>query len=552
MKAWLAELKRRKVFRVAVAYVAVAWALIQVAETTFEPMGLPAWTLKLVIWMVILGFPLACALAWAYDVTPTGVERTRSPEESGQATQEAFAAGALPAAKTDSTAIAADASHSPPLTAEAGSPLQSVAILPFINMSSDPEQDYFCDGIAEEIINALCCVRGLRVASRTSSFQFKGQAVDVREIGMKLGVGSVLEGSVRLAAGRVRINAQLLGASDGYHVWSQSYDRTLDDVFEIQTDIAKRLVDKLEITLRPGEGELLGRGGTRNAQAYDFFLRGQQQLHAYGDGVEAAAMFRQAVKHDSQFAQAQAGLANAHALRWKLGNRLTPDDFAEALAASRRALELEPWMPEAVLARAQLMSAQGSNEDAERAFKEAIRLNPASFFTYYAYGRHLLGTGQAEEAVEHFRVSARLAPDEYTPLGMLSFALKNLGSKEESLEVAAQALQLLEKHLLRFPEDEAALGRGAIMAAMRGEKRLATGYADKAVKIRPDGYTGLYNAACAYAILGEQDRAIEILEQAVHNASGNLAWLENDSDLDGLRGNPRFQAIIDRIRLASA
>lgn len=532
MKSWLRELSRRKVFRVASAYGVVAWLLIQVADSTFEPIGLPAWTLKLVIWLAILGFPLACALAWAYDVTPTGVERTKPPASASDSPGSKL----MPSQAENPTV---------------GQPHQSVAILPFVNMSSDPEQDYFCDGIAEEIINALCCVRGLRVASRTSSFQFKGQASDVRDIGKKLGVGSVLEGSVRKSGGRARITAQLLNAADGYHVWSQSYDRTLDDVFEIQTDIARRLVEALEVTLRPGEGKLLGRGGTRNAQAYDFFLRGQQQLHAYGDGEEAAAMFRQSVSHDPQFAQAQAGLASALAVQWVKGKILSPGEFDEALAASRRALELEPWMPEAVLARAHLMSAQQRNEEAEQAFREAIRLDPASYFTHYAFGRHCLGTGQAEKAVELFRTSAQLAPDEYTPLGMLCFALKNLGREDEAREVASKALVLLDRYLQRFPEDEAALGRGAIMSAMVGNEAMAVDYAERAASTRPDGFTGLYNAACTYAILGMKDRAIEMLEQAVRNATGNLAWLENDSDFDNVRDDPRFKAIVERMRAAA-
>lgn len=552
MKQWVAELSRRKVFRVASAYIIVAWALIQVAETTFLPMGLPGWTLKLVIWLLILGFPLACALAWAYDVTPKGVERTPASQthENGSPPEPANTVFS-PLAGTGVPPLTQERMSSLPEIVADTKSLHSVAILPFVNMSSDRDQDYFCDGIAEEIINALCCVRGLRVASRTSSFQFKNQAADVREIGRKLGVGSVLEGSVRQAGDRVRITAQLLNASDGYHFWSQSYDRTLDDVFEIQTDIAKRLVDALQVTLRPGEGELLGRGGTRNARAYDFFLRGQQQLYAYRDGSEAAEMFRQAVAHDDQFAQAQAGLASALAVQWSTGKSLTPADFSEALAASRRALELEPWMPEAVLARAQLMSAQRRNEDAERDFKEAVRLNPTSYFTYYAYGRHCLAMGQVEQAGELFRASARLAPEEYTPLGMLSFALQKLGRDDESREVMIKALQLIERYLQEHPDDEAALGRGAIMAARLGQQARATEYAERAVRVSPNSYTGLYNAACTFAIMGDNDRAIALLEQATRNASGNMTWLENDSDFINLRQDPRFIVILERMRAAS-
>jgi TolB-like protein/Tfp pilus assembly protein PilF len=350
-----------------------------------------------------------------------------------------------------------------------------VAILPFTDMSQEQDQAYFCDGIAEEIINALCCVRGLRIASRTSSFQFKARAVDAREIGRQLNVGAVLEGSVRKAGKRVRITAQLLNASDGYHVWSQSYDRELDDVFAIQTDIAQRMVDALRVSLTPRENALIERGGTRNSQAYDFFLRGQQLLWAYGGAEEAPAMFRRAIEHDPAFAQAHAGLANSLAVRG-VQAAVSPAEIEEASAAIRRALELEPWMPEAFLARACLASQQGRNEDADKDFEESIRLNPKSYFAYYAYGRQCKSTRRLEKAAELFRTSAKLAPDEYTPLGMLAMVLQQVGDKEQHREVLQTALHAIERHLQRTPDDEAALGRAGVIAASLGETARAERY----------------------------------------------------------------------------
>jgi adenylate cyclase len=326
----------------------------------------------------------------------------------------------------------------------------------------------------------------------------------------------------------------------------------LDDAFAIQTDIAKRMVGALQVTLQPGEGELLERGGTRNAQAYDFFLQGQEQLRAYGDGTEAAEMFRKALAFDADFAQAHAGLASALSLRGPSHLDMKPAELEEAFTASRRALELEPRMPEAYLARAQLMSMQGRNEDALRDFEETIRLSPTSYFPYYAFGRHCLGTGQAERAVELFQTAARLAPDEYTPQGMLSFALQKLGRSDEEREARIEALRLLEGHLQRFPEDEAALSRAAIMEAWLGRTANALTFIERTVRARPNGFTGLYNAACACAVLGDRNRAIELLERAVQNGRGQLGWLENDEDLANLHGDPRFTAIMDRIRTASA
>src|SRR6185295_12832188 len=233
LSTWMSELRRRKVVRVAVVYLVVAWLLIQVAGATFEPLGLPTWSIRLVIVLVALGFPVVLALAWAFDVTPRGIERTGAApanDTSGSTPKVTTAGGVTPVA----TSAAA--------TTSTRDGAKSLAILPFADLSAERDQDYFCDGIAEEIINALCSIRGLKIASRTSAFQFKGKSADVREIGRTLGVDSVLEGSVRKAGDRVRITAQLIGAGDGYHLWSESFDRRLEDIFEIQKEIAQQIV----------------------------------------------------------------------------------------------------------------------------------------------------------------------------------------------------------------------------------------------------------------------------------------------------------------------
>jgi TolB-like protein/cytochrome c-type biogenesis protein CcmH/NrfG len=518
LQRWFAELRRRKVFRVAGVYLVAAWLAIQVADAVFEPFGLPAWSLKLVILLAALGFPLACALAWAFDVTPTGIERTPAQPEPA-----------------------------PP-------PGQAVAILPFVDLSPARDQEYFCDGIAEEIVNALCCVRGLRIASRTSAAQFKGRSVDVREIGKVLGVGAVLEGSVRRAGDRVRVTAQLVSATDGYHLWSESYDRRLEDVFAIQSDIAQRLVRALRGALTPHENALLQRGGTRNAEAYDLYLRGQQLLREYSDGpaAEAAALFRSAIERDPDFAQAHAGLASALAVRgvWRIDMR--PEDVREAIAASERAVALEPYMPDAYLARAWLSSMQGSNEAADRDFEEAIRLNPTSHFSYYLYGRHCFSTGRMEKAVELYRKAAQFEPDDYQTLGMLVSALQKLGRHEEALAINAQAGEAVARRLQRHPDDVRALLIGAVQAAIAGDSQRAIDFGERAMIARPDDFSTAYNVACAYAVLGDRERAIELIARAVRDGRGNLGWIENDPDLDSLRGDPRFEAIVERLRLATA
>jgi TolB-like protein/tetratricopeptide (TPR) repeat protein len=480
---------------------------------------------------------LACALAWAFDVTSKGIERT----------------AALPAADAGQPPSAAGATAPALLPTDAPS-AASVAILPFADMSPARDHEYFCDGIAEEIINSLCCVRGLRVASRTSSFQFKGRAADVREIGKALGVGAVLEGSVRKAGERVRVTAQLVSAADGYHLWSESYDRQLEDVFAIQTDIAQRLVRALRGALTPSENALLERGGTRNAEAYDLYLRGQQLLREYSDGAAAAAipLFRSAIGHDPQFAQAHAGLASALAIKglWRID--MTEAETVEALGASERALALEPCIPEAHVARACLLSMQGRNEEASRGFEEAIRLNPSAHMTYDLYGRHAFGAGEMEKAIELYRTAIRLEPDDYQSQAMLEGPLRSLGRTDEAREANRRAGIAIERRLQRRPDDVRALLLGAVQAAHEGNVERARALGERAMAARPDDFSTAYNVACAHALLGERDRALELLDRAVRHGRGNLGWIEHDTDFASLRGDPRFEAIVGRLRAAAA
>jgi TolB-like protein len=513
LQRWFAELRRRKVVRVALIYLVAAWLVIQVADAVFEPLGLPGWSLKLVIVLAALGFPLACALAWAFDVTPQGIERTPSP----------------------------------PVAAAA----ESIAILPFVDLSQQHDQQYFCDGIAEEIVNALCCIRGLRIASRTSASQFKGRSVDVRDIGRALGVGAVLEGSVRKAGDQVRITAQLVSSTDGYHLWSESFDRQLEDIFAVQSEIAQKLVTALRLSLTQQETALIERRGTRNADAYDLYLRGQALLRDGTDSTlpKAIAAFRAAIESDPRFAQAHAGLASAVAIRglWRLD--VTPAESDEAFAAINRAIELEPRMPEAFVARACLLSMQYRNAEAGEAFEEAIRLNPASYEAHYMYARHCFQVGEFARSVPLFETAIRLRPDDYTPITMLVGALEKLG-RPDVQEAMHRAMRAIDRHLEVEPEDGRALQLGAVQAAKLGDARRAEELAERALAARPNEFAAYYNIACAFAVLGQHERALDLLDRAVRHGRGNLEWIGNDPDFDSVRGHPRFVEIVGRLQAA--
>jgi TolB-like protein/Flp pilus assembly protein TadD len=440
-----------------------------------------------------------------------------------------------------------------PVPVGGAAPAASVAILAFADLSPEHDQDYFCEGIAEEIVNALCFVRGLRVAARTSAAQYKGRSVDVREIGRALGVGAVLEGSVRKAGDRVRITAQLVNSADGYHLWSESFDRRLEDVFATQTEIAQKLVAALQVSLTTQETELLERGGTRNAQAYDFYLRGQAYLR---DGTavtlpKAVATFRAAIERDPQFAQAHAGIANALALEgiWRLD--ITPQEIELAFAESARALELEPRMPEAFVARACLMSMQGRAAEADAAFEKAIELNPASFDAHHLYGRHAFATGEFAKAERHFEAAHRLRPDDYQLLCMLSGALEALG-RSTYREVARRAMEAIERHLEIEPDDGRAMQLGTVQAAKLGDAARADALKQRALALRPNDFATFYNLACAETVLGRRDEALALLDRGVQSGRGNLGWIEHDPDFASLRGDPRFEAIVSRLRAAMA
>jgi adenylate cyclase len=561
LRGWFDELRRRKVFRVAVVYLVAAWLAIQVADAVFEPMGLPAWSIRLVIVLAALGFPVACALAWAFDVTPRGIERTPVLPSAGRAavassTREEFpgtnaetAVAATPATPSESSpSQPAEASPLPGQPAIA--PKASVAILAFADLSPGHDHDYFCDGVAEEIINALCCVRGLRVASRTSSFQFKGRAVDIREIARALGVGAVVEGSVRKAGDRVRITAQLVNSADGYHIWSETFDRGLEDVFATQAEIAQKVVRALRLSLTPQETDLLERGGTRNPEAYDLYLRGQALVREGGDTSlpQAAAIFERAIEADPQFAQAHAGLANALAYAAIWGLDVDASRVEQALSASRRALELEPRLPEAYVARGNVLYVQHRATEAFEAFEEAIRLNPSSYDANYFYARDLFSAGRAEQSLAYYQAAERLSPEEYQPPCMLSGALFSLGRHDEAVAAAKRALANVDARLVSRPDDARALQLAAVLSARVGQRARALDYVGRALRLRPDEFAAAYNVACAYAVLGMRDEALHNLDRAIRNGRGDLGWIEHDPDFEALRGDPRFDAIVGRLR----
>ena len=435
LRRFLGELRRRRVLRVLVGYGLAAFAILQVAEPILHALHLEDWILTAVVLALGLGFPVAVALAWAFDVQPGGVVRTPSPTTASGGSWDEVApvlllgvAAAVPGigwvllhrngaggappwllgwsvvalvvalfflalmlrrrGKSRPGASAAEAARAE---------LPAVAVLPFADLSQERDQDYFCDGIAEELLGALCGLSGLRVVSRSSSFQFKGQAIDVREVGRTLGATTLLEGSVRRSGRRVRVSARLVDARQGFELWSERFDREVEDTFAVQEEIAQAVVRALQLRLTSQEERRLRRVGasrsTRNGEAYDLYLRGRHQLMQHGERRTHAAQesFRAALALDPGFAQAHAGLADTDffILQWNLDLEHAEELRAEALRASEEALRLEPELAEARLARANVLSLLGRHEEAERDFRRAMDLNPGWGDACYFYGRAL-------------------------------------------------------------------------------------------------------------------------------------------------------------------
>jgi len=465
------------------------------------------------------------------------VTKAMSIEASGRYSSVAHFGQAL---ASGSLSTPSDTATLPQTTVSAA---KSVAVLPFTNMSADPENEYFTDGMAEEIINALNKVQPLRVAARTSSFAFKGKNEDVGEIGRKLKVSTVLEGSVRKMGNRLRITAQLVNVADGYHLWSERYDREMEDVFAIQDDISQAIVKALKVILSEGEKKQIEKVRAENVQAYDYYLRGRQYYQIHRKSLEyARQMFNRAVETDPEYARAYAGVADSCSLLYMYFDA-RDYNLRQADAASAKALELEPELAEAHVARALAMSLSKRFREAEEEFDTAMKLDPKLFEAAYWYGRALMSEGRMAEAARMFERASGLRPEDYQAPSFLAQAYSALGRTEEANVANRRSIRLMEERLELNPSDARAANLLAATFANMGETEKAIDYAERSLAIDPDDAMLLYNVACTFALIGRPDEAIGYIERAVDKGFGHKEWIDHDPDLNPLRGNPRFETI---------
>ena len=471
---------------------------------------------------------------------PTGVERIVSRLMQKHVAQR------MPDAATlldEIRALAGGASTAPSKT-------PSIAVLPFANMSNDPEQTYFCDGIAEDIINDLTRIEGLRVAARTTSFAHRATSVDIREIGAQIGVDSVLEGSVRKAGNRLRITAQLIDVSNGYHIWSERWDRELADVFAIQDEIARATTAALRVKLTPRDEKVLANRGTNDLQAYDLFLQGRRRIYEGQRGLRESVLFlKAAVERDPNFARAHAMLAMAGVFIAQFFAKEAEDMITPSREAADRALELDPNLPEAHTAKAYLLALMGQLEEAERGYRKALELNPDLYEARYFYGRLLFPQKRWSELIEQWERALEIDPEEYQCSCLVVAVYRDLGwTAEQRRPALERAKQRVAAFVVRHPESPRAYYLGSGILFELGERDEGMKYVARALSVDPADPGVHYNVACTLAIAGERDRALHHIERAIDLGFVGMNWLSNDPDLISLRDEPRFKAAIARSR----
>jgi len=468
------------------------------------------------------------------------------PEQVSQAVRRALSREAKD--RFAGTAEFSAALESKQLGGAAGDAKPSIAVLPFTNTSTDAENEFFSDGIAEEIINALTKVQALDVVSRTSAFAFKGKNLDMREIGRQLGVRTLLEGSVRKAGNRLRVTAQVIDVETGYHLWSERFDREMSDVFAIQDEIAENIVKALRVVLSKREETAIKAARTRNVRAYEYYLRGRQLFHQWRKESWNAAedMFRRAIALDPDYALAYTGLADSSATRYMYFSG-GEEALQQADSASQRAVDLDPTLAEAHAARGLVLSCQKRLEDADDELRRAMELDPTLYEAPYFYARMLQMQGRLEEAAAYFDRAAGLREDDFQAAGLAHTIYRSLGRPDDMRRAATRAIEAAKRAISVNPGDSRALQLGAIALFNVGEAGTSKEWADRALEVDPDEVSTLYNVACLSVLAGDSTRAFDLLERAVELGWSRPEWLRQDPDLAPLRGEPRYERLLSRL-----
>jgi TolB-like protein/Tfp pilus assembly protein PilF len=582
---FFAELKRRNVYKVAIAYAVVAWLLIQAASIFFPAFDAPPWVMKIFIIVIIFGFPVAVIFSWAFEITPEGIKLESEIEQSKSITRRT---GRKVVAVTSALAVVAAGllvyqlvrSKAPvtPRQSEAATvtPNKSIAVLPFDNLSRDPDNAYFCEGVQDEILTRLAKVADLKVISRTSTQHFKSAPENLPQIAKQLGVMHVVEGSVQKAGDQVRVNVQLINALNDAHLWGETYDRKLTDIFAVESEIAKTIAESLQAKLTRSEQSSIAKAPTANPEAYELYLKGRffWNKRSGVDLRKAIDYFNQAIAKDPNYALAYAGLADSYMLLPNYGGASAQESIAPARAAVTKALELDDSLAEAHASFGLLDTLELQLERAVSDFERAIELKPN-----YATAHHWLMLGQLSLGRFDPAITEAKRAIELDPLSLIinadySWAYACAHRFDEAEKQARKTLEIDPGFFLAhyylggilqltgrlneaIPEFQKSveLNNDPYSIAMLGQAYARNGQKEEAQKIlarltddAKTRYVAPYAWALLYLGLGEKERALAELERAYQTGDTNYLFvLKVDPMLDELRSEPRFNALVQKV-----
>lgn len=577
-KRFFAELQRRNVYRVLAAYCVFGWLLIQIATQVFPFFEVPNWVIRMVIVLFVIGLPLAFLLAWAYEFTPEGLKRTSevNPTESiahrrGR-TLDFIIIGVLLLV----IGILVSQRFMPPRPSPVSIvPEKSIAVLPFIDLSEQKDQEYLCDGVTEQIIAALTNIHGLFVVARTSAFAFKNKSEDVREVGRLLHVRNVLEGSVSRGAGKVRVDARLVDVTNGYQLWSESYDSSERDFLSIQNEVAQKVASALQVKLQLSETKQLAKAPTIDTQAYDLYLQGRFFLNQRTiDSIQKGlALFEQAVAKDPSFAQGHSGIADSYILLGKIGAITPKVAAAKGWTEVSAALAIDGNLAEGLISRGILLTDFEWNWPAgETDYRKALELNPNSASGHLWYARNLAEIGRFDEALQEVTTAQKLDPLSTITRVTGARILWIAGRYDEAIEQSRGAIALepgfaaafsaLAQALTlngQFPEAIEAATRYVELSNQTGWAKLELAYAYaaagktaeadnivKEVTARPGEFSP-YDMGTICAASHNYPEAFRWLDLALEQRSVDIVWIRVDPRLENLRSDERFNQAVARL-----
>ncbi len=578
--SFFAELKRRNVYKVAVAYMVAGWALSQGIAQVFPVFDVPNWVIRSIVVLIIIGLPVALILAWMFEITPEGIKRTKAADAVGQHSRghtwiyivvvaAAFSIGLFFLGRY----TAGNKTASPD-----GISNKSIAVLPFDNLSRDPDNAYFCEGVQDEILTRLAKVADLKVISRTSTQHFKTAPDDLPQIAKQLGVAHVLEGSVQRANDQIRVNVQLINALTDAHLWAETFDRKLTDIFAVESEIAKTIVDTLQAKLSGSEKHAIAARPTENTEAHQLYLKGRffWNKRTGKDLKKSIDYFQQAINADPNYALAYAGLADAYVFLPGYTAGTPQDCYPKAMAAAKKALELDDTLAEAhtTLALA-LWYYDFDFSQANTEFRRAIELNPNYATAHQQYGNNTLSAlGHFDDAIAEGKRAVELDPlslvinsdlgvdyffarryDEaiaqlHKTLEMdpgYYFAHVMLGQSLEMKSAPDAAIAAYQK-ARALNDDPSVLGMLARTYGLSGNKTEAEKILNELTELSTQRYVAAYSFALVYLGLGDKEKALRWLEQSYQDRAGSdVGWIRVDPLVDPLRDDPRFEALAEKI-----